>query len=87
MDIREALRVQLLNAAFMSWFRNPLSAPDRIKRRFWREGKDGVRCRCALCGKTRATQCLLACPRPLVFYGLDAPAAKTYAGQYQNENK
>ncbi len=23
----------------------------------------------------------------LVFYGLDAPAAKTYAGQYQNENK
>lgn len=23
----------------------------------------------------------------LVFFGLDAPAAKTYAGQYQNENK
>jgi len=23
----------------------------------------------------------------LIFYGLDAPAAKTYAGRYQNENK
>ena len=23
----------------------------------------------------------------LVFYGLDGPAAKTYAGRYQDENK